>query len=343
MNAPLPAGKLPPDLLAELFRTLGNDPSVIIGPGIGRDAAAVRVDQQMLVFKTDPITFATDEIGWYAAHVNANDLACLGAAPRWALATLLLPEGATTSELVMQVFGDLTEGCDIVGATIIGGHSEITSGLQRPILALTMIGITDDDRIIDPRRARPGDAVLLARGIAIEGTALIARELPDALIPHLASDVVERCQRFLHDPGISIVPAANVLREALGPRIHALHDPTEGGLATGLRELAVAAGCGMIIDRQRVTVYPETALICDVLGLDPLGLIASGALLAVVAPDAAADGLDALRRAGIPAEQIGRLVPDPGTVTMHDGDAVHPLPTFAVDEIARLFQSDDGH
>ncbi|MDI3340669.1 MAG: AIR synthase related protein [Sphaerobacter sp.] len=337
MTEILPAGKLPPELLATLLGSLPSDPSLVVGPGIGRDAAVVRCGDRLLVLKTDPITFATEDIGWYTAHINANDIACMGATPRWMLVTALLPEGSTTPGLVEQIFTGVRAGCDAVGATLVGGHTEITTGLERPILVGLMVGEAQPDELVDPRRAQPGDVVILARGIAIEGTALLARELRAELEGRVDPARLARAAGFIHDPGISVAAAARLLRTALGPRLHALHDPTEGGLATGLRELGAATGLGLAVNGDAIPVYPETRALCDALDVDPLGLIASGALLAVVAPEAEAAALAALRESGIPAAAIGRMVADPDHVTLTTGGAERPLPTFAVDEIARLF------
>jgi len=333
----LPAGKLPAHLLQDLLATLTPDSSVVIGPGIGRDAAVIRLGDRLLVLKTDPITFATDEIGWYVANVNANDLACMGATPRWLLVSALLPAGSTTPALATHIFTDLREACATLGIALVGGHTEITSGIDHPILVGQMVGETTDTALIDPRRVRAGDIVILARGIAIEGTALIAREIPPERLPGLEPDVLTRCRGFLHDPGISVVAPARALADGLGLDLHALHDPTEGGLATGLRELGAAAGLGIEVEREPITVYPETAALCTTLGLDPLGLIASGALLAVVAPAAAGRALEALATAGVPATAVGRMVSDPSRCVLVTSGVEAPLPTFAVDEIARLF------
>ncbi len=337
MTEPLPVGKLPPELLASLLTSIGEgDDSVLIGPGLGRDAAAVRVGDRVLVLKTDPITFAHDAIGWYAVNVNANDIACLGATPRWMLVTALLPEGRTTPELVEEIFAGLRAACDAIGVRLVGGHTEITAGLDRPILVGQMIGEAAEGDMIDPRRAKPGDSVLLVQGIAIEGTALIAQEFPEPLIERYGEPFVERCQQFLYDPGISVVPAATVLRNALGRRLHALHDPTEGGLATGLRELGTATGHGLAVDGHAILCYPETSKICRAFGLDALGLISSGALLAVVAPGAEGTALAALRNVGLSATRIGRMDEDPETISIINGCIGMPIPAFPVDEFARL-------
>jgi hydrogenase maturation factor len=339
MTQILPAGKLPPELLATLLATIADDPSVLIGAGVGRDAAAVRHGERVLVLKSDPVTFATDEVGWYAANVNANDIVCMGATPRWMLSTALLPAGSTIPALVENVFRSLREACDALGVLIVGGHTEITTGLDRTILVGTMIGDAVEADLIDPRHAVAGDVVVLARGIAIEGTALIAREMGNALSARLGDAVVERSRRFLHDPGISVVRAATILHQALGRDLHALHDPTEGGLASGLREVATAAETGIVVERDSIPIYPETLAICELLGLDPLGLIASGALLATVSPNTSERAIDLLSAAGIPAAAIGTLVPDPAHLSMRTRDREIDLPSFVVDEIARLFAS----
>ncbi len=335
-RARLDIGKLPADLLARFLATLALDESVVLGPGIGRDAAVVRVGEQLVALKSDPITFATDAIGWYALHVNANDIACLGAVPRWFLATVLLPEGATM-ELAERVLHDIARAARELDVLLVGGHTEITAGLDRPIVCGTMVGTFPSAHVVYPELARPGDAVLLVRGIAIEGTALLARECAERLGRVLGPDLLLRCQRFLTDPGLSVVPAARLLVEQLGPAVHYLHDPTEGGLATGLQELAVACRTGLVVDERAILVYPETQAVCRALGLDPLGLIASGALLAVVAPEAVADALATLARAAIPATHLGWLDPDPTRRVLLGEHGERPLPTFAVDEVARLF------
>lgn len=230
MSDTLPVGKLPPHLLVPLLaRYAPPAPGVVVGPGLGLDAAVVELDGRLLVAKSDPITFATDEIGWYAVHVNANDIAALGATPRWFLATLLLPEAATTAALVDTLLAQVAAACAEVGAALVGGHTEISYGLERPILVGTMLGETTRERLVTAGGAQVGDAVLLTKSVALEGTALIAREKADAL-GDLEADLAARAGAFLHDPGISIVRDA-AIATAHG-HVHAMHDPTEGGVAT---------------------------------------------------------------------------------------------------------------
>lgn len=336
MNTPLPVGKLPLALLSRLFGlVVTTDPRVIVGPAIGQDAAVLDFGDRYLVAKTDPITFATDAIGWYAVQVNANDIACMGATPRWFLATLLLPEGRTEATLAETIFTQINQACHALGVSLVGGHSEVTYGLDRPIVVGTMLGEVAPDRLVTAAGAQPGDVLILTKGIAVEATAIIARERGEALASRFPPEFLEHCRNFLYQPGISVVRDAQI---ALGAgRIHAMHDPTEGGLATGLHELALASSVGLEIDAEQVPVLPETAALCAEFGLDPAGLIASGALLIAAPAGDAPAILSALHQAGIAAQIIGRVLPAEAGLWLREGPERRPLPTFERDEIARLF------
>jgi len=341
MQTPYPLGKLPAEHLARLLaRYTPSDPRVVLGPGIGRDAAVISFGDRYLIAKTDPITFATDEIGWYAVHVNANDVACTGATARWFLATLLLPEGHAPPSLVDDIFDQIASACDELGVALVGGHTEITHGLDRPIVVGCMLGEVTPEKLVRPDRTRPGDILILTKGIAVEGTAIIARDIiareKTRELAGVDAALLERSQGFLHRPGISVVRDAAVATAA--GEVHALHDPTEGGLATGLWELAEAAGLGLEVDEDAIPILPETQALCAPLDLDPLGLIASGALLMAVAPGDADPIRAALEDTGIASTQIGRVVEGERNVVLKSATGERPLPTFERDEIARLFE-----
>jgi len=335
----LPAGKLPFELLRELLESAPvRDPSVIVGPAVGEDAAVIDVGgPELLVAKTDPITFAREEIGRYLLAVNGNDLATTGAEPRWLLVTALLPEGVAR-ERAVEIFGSLQRACAEAGVALVGGHTEMTVGLDRPILVGCLLGTVRRERLVRTAGARVGDAILLAGGIAIEGAAILAREHADALLAAgVDPAVIESAAGWLRAPGISVLPAARALN-ATGA-VHAMHDPTEGGVITALHELAEAAGAGLRIDAGAIAVLPECKAICGALGLDPLGLLASGALLATMEAAEAPAALERLRAAGIPAARIGQVVPaDEGRVLVADGRAA-PLKSFARDELARYLEA----
>ena len=335
-----PLGKMPSvDLDFLLSRYPQEDPRVVVKPGIGRDAAVISFGDRYLIAKTDPITFATEEIGWYAVQVNANDIAVMGGAPRWFLATLLLPEGRTNLEMVEAIFEQISRACRDLGITLCGGHTEITLGLARPIVVGQMLGEADPGPLAVPERILPGDEILLTKGIAIEGTALIAQEKKE-LEETFGGEWLRKCRDFLKSPGISIVRDARIAMESGG--VHAMHDPTEGGLATGLYELAQAADVGLWVERDKISVFPETETLCRKLALDPLGLIASGALL-ITAPPCDADRIkEALRREGIPAESIGKTWEKEKGIKIITGTQIRDLPVFPRDEIARFFEGSEG-
>ena len=329
-------GKLPMDLLQVLLeRYRGHDERLVVGPAVGEDAAVLDMGERYLVVKSDPITFATDEIGWYVVHVNANDIAAMGAEPRWMLLTLLLPEGRTDERLVEDIFAQTSGACHSLGVTLCGGHTEITYGLDRPIAVGLMLGEVEKEDLVCTAGVRVGDDIILTKGIAIEGTAVLAREMAEPLSGAVGADLIDRGRRFLREPGISVVRDAMIACRAGRP--HAMHDPTEGGLATGLWELAHASGKRLLVDPEAIHVYPETASFCRALGLDPMGLIASGSLLAAAAPEQAAQIVEALTREGIGAAIIGKVVDGSPAVQVQTSHGPKPMPIYEQDELTRLF------
>jgi hydrogenase expression/formation protein HypE len=334
----LPIGKLRADALQAIFdKHQFKDPRVVVGPRVGEDAAVIDMGDRYLVATSDPITFATAEVGWYALHVNANDIAVRGARPRWFLATLLLPAGATTDASVEALFAELHAACDELEVTLVGGHTEVTHGLDRPIIAGTMLGEVEKDRLVTTSGARVGDAVVMTKGVPLEGAAIIAREKEAELRAlGISPTVIRRARAFLKTPGLSVRPEAEIACELT--TVHAMHDPTEGGIATALVEMADAAGVGLRIDRDRIMVLPEGKALCSAFGLDPLGTIASGALLMTLAPADAGIVIHALAREAIDCHFIGQVVPRSQGVTLMSGSRQEPMPVFAQDEITRLFQ-----
>lgn len=334
---PLPAGKLPLPFLEKLLtRFAPHDPRIVVGPRAGEDAAVFDLGDRYLVAKTDPITFATSEIGWYAVNVNANDVAVMGARPRWFLATVLLPAGKATGELTEDIFRQIYEACDALGVSLAGGHTELTVDLNRPLVSGTMLGEVAPDKLLMTAGARPGDRVLLVKSAPIEGTALIALEREATLRERgYDHEFICRCQRFLREPGISVVAPA--LLAAAAPGVHAMHDPTEGGVMTGLLEMARGAGAGMTVDLDAIPIAAEGAALCREFGLDPLGTIASGAVLVAVAEDGADALAETLGREGYPATTIGRVTDAAAGLVARRGGQPVEWPIFATDEITKIF------
>jgi hydrogenase expression/formation protein HypE len=334
----LPTGKLDINLLRTLIKCYqATDQTVLMGPQIGEDAAAIDMGEKALIVTTDPITFTTDEIGYYSVIVNANDIATTGATPKWYTVTILLPENLTTEDLVDYIFKQIYQACEKFGISIIGGHTEITYGLDRPILVGQMMGEVQKEAMIRTGGAKPGDLIMLSKGICIEGTSLIAREREgDLLSLGIPEDCVQRAKKFLFDPGISVVKEAHVAFHA--GQVHSMHDPTEGGLADGLHELSMAAGVQIEIKKDFIPIYEESKILCDAFHLNPLGVIASGALLITASPPEAEKILKAAQEQGITLTKIGKVMASGSpSVTMVTSRGSEPVPYFERDEVVKIF------
>jgi hydrogenase maturation factor len=301
---------------------------------VGEDAAAVDIDKdEVLVIKSDPITFATDAIGHYAVLINANDIATSGAVPRWFLSTLLFPSGVTAS-FIRHVMYELDSVCRRFNITLCGGHTEITDAVTRPVITGMLVGTVPKNRLIDKRNMKPGDDVLLTKALAVEGTAIIAREFGDRLheLGMTESDI-EVCKHFLFS--ISILEEAKIAGNFQG--VSAMHDITEGGLATALMELSIAGKHRIKINMDHIPVFPQTQKICTLLGIDPMGLIGSGSLLICSSKNETETLMDNIKNAGIDIACIGEV--------MEAGRGIEPVskagpadwPNFEVDEITRLY------
>jgi hydrogenase maturation factor len=334
----LPPGKLPHDLLARLVQRYapGNDPRLLVPPGVGEDAAVIDFGDRCLVVKTDPITFATDAVGWYAVHVNANDIAAMGARPTFFLATILVPAHTATEELIESIFASIHAAADELGVTVCGGHTEITPGIDRPLVVGQMLGEVDRDDVVRSSGLVPGDVVLLTKGMAIEATAIIARERRADLVARgYDALMLERCCDYLTNPGISVVADARIALQA--GQVHAMHDPTEGGVATGLFELAEASDVGLDVDGDALPISADSKQLCQEFDLDPLGVISSGALLIGCPAESAEAISSALEEAGVLSACIAHVKERAHGLRFEYGGDIRPLPRFAVDEITKLF------
>ncbi len=336
MGSPLPQGKLPNEMLEQFLHGFSfEDPALLIRAGVGEDIAAVDIRQEeVLILKSDPITFATDAIGHYAVLVNANDITTCGAIPRWFLTTLLFPRGSTGSE-IQHVMTGLNHIASKYGITLCGGHTEITDAVTRPVVVGSLAGTVCKSGLIDKKSMKTGDLLLMTKSVAVEGTAIIAREMEDKLLSMGFSDSdIYSCKQFLDH--ISILEEARIAKDIGG--VTAMHDVTEGGLATAVTELSIAGKHHIRIDMNHIPIFPQTQRICDAFDLSPLGLIGSGSLLICCDPDKKDKIIAGIRNAGIDATCIGEVLKNgEGVMAMDDLKPV-TWPRFKVDEIARLFK-----
>ncbi len=297
-------GKIDPECLdTVLSRTGAPDEDVLVGPAYGEDAAAVQVGEEVLVVNTDPVSLAADRIGTIGISVACNDIAASGGEPRWLTATVFLPDD---DPAVLEAIADqLDSAAREAGVAIVGGHTEYAPDRDRPLLSLSCLGLADE--YIPTGGASPGDRLVLTKGAGIEGTAVLATDFDEEI--DASKDLLEEGAALFEELGV--LPDARALREYAS----ALHDPTEGGLIDGALELAVASNATARIERERVPIRDVTARLCEAMGVDPLSVFGSGALLAAVPPEDAENALDALDDAGIGAAEIGEIAEgDPGLV-----------------------------
>jgi hydrogenase expression/formation protein HypE len=334
----LRAGKLDIDILRGLLEKHAVlDPQVVLGPKIGEDAAVVdpgKGSDHYWVMTSDPITFTTDQIGYYGVVVNLNDIATRGAIPRWFLATLLFPEGESL-DLIKNVFAQIHDACHRFGISFIGGHTEITPGIERTILSGHMIGEVQKDRLVVTGGTEAGDILLLVKGICIEGTSIIARERETELIAGgISPSLIQKAKSFIFNPGIEILSAARLACNSAS--VHSMHDPTEGGLINGIVEIALASGKEIVVDLKKVPIYEESRVLCQHFGLDPFGVIASGALLLAVSPSNLPNLSKAYTEASIPFQVIGEVRTGPARVVARSKGSMEELTPFARDEILKI-------
>jgi hydrogenase expression/formation protein HypE len=298
----LKVGKVPNDVLKRsVYGYLGaRDASILLGPNVGEDAALINHGGSILAFKSDPITGSVDEVGALAVYVNANDIATRGATPKWFLQCILLPEDSSESDL-RRIVSQIDEAAREVGVSVVGGHTEVTRGISRPIVVGSMVGTVSGSRYFTSAGARPGDLLFMTKGAGIEGTVILSSE---ARVHKELGRGFERSAKALRRL-INVVPECLTLSAIVG--ISAMHDLTEGGVMGGVWELAEAASLGVELELSRVNLMDETRQLCTALGLDPYRLISSGSIVYTVSPDAAEAAREALRRIGVPSAMIGRM------------------------------------
>jgi hydrogenase maturation factor len=294
-----PVGKLPPDVLKnKVLRYSGASRSeVLIGPRLGEDAALIRWGKEpYLVAASDPVVGATQGAGRLLVHINANDIACKGGDPSWLVVTLIIPvqEGL---ERVRGIMEEIHETCESLNIAVVGGHTEMTDRYDHIVLVGTLLGPSHRELRADS--IQKGDIILATKHVGLEGMSILAHDRPDLLFFLSAPELAEVRSWRNH---LSVVKEARLLRDL----VCYMHDPTEGGLAGGLAEVRNACGLGVVLSHN-VPISPLTARAAEKIGFDPLHLISSGVLIAVLPPGDVDEAMKRLTREGIQANVIGRF------------------------------------
>ncbi|MDR2527571.1 MAG: hydrogenase expression protein [Synergistaceae bacterium] len=291
-------GKLPPDVLKDnVLRYAGAfRPEVMVGPGLGEDAALVRWgDAPYLAAASDPVVGAAHGAGRLLVHVNANDVACKGGDPAWFIVTLIVP-ARDGMDSVRRVMAEVHDACESLGIAVVGGHTELTDRYDRPVLVGTMMGPSRFN--LRAENIQEGDVILATKHVGLEGMSIIAHDRPD-LLSFLSESELAQVRSW--QDSLSVLKEARLLRDLA----HYMHDPTEGGFAGGLEEIRGSCGLDAALNTDNIPISPLTAKAAEKIGFDPLHLISSGVLLAVLPPGKVGEALKRLSDAGVAASVVG--------------------------------------
>jgi len=304
----LPPGKIPIELLNKVvFKNLGiKRKEIVVGPKAGIDGTVLDLGDKAIIVSMDPVTGALEKIGWLAVNVNANDVATFGVKPAFMFSCMLLPENAD-SKLVENISAQMHNAAQEIGIAIVGGHCESTIGLTSPIVVGCVLGFADKKKYVTAGEAKPGDNIILTKSAGIEGTAILATDKEKTLRKEISSKTIQNAKNFIKE--ISIVNDALTAYKTGG--VHAMHDPTEGGIIGGIHEMADASKLGVRIFKNKIPVRTETSLICKYFRIDPLQLISSGALLISASPKYTNKIIEKLEIKGIHAKVIGEFLQNP--------------------------------
>ena len=302
-------GKLLPSLLQnnvlQFSGAQRND--LLIGGGIGEDAALILTPKGTLAAASDPVTGASAHAGKLLVHINANDIACKGANPSWLIVTMIVPDNLGL-KFIHDTMHEIHDTCSELGIAIAGGHTELTQKYDQPVLSATMLGMTN--YTLSAKNIKPGDIVLAAGHSGLEGMSIIAHDKPELFAEIFSSEELAEIRSWQED--LSIIKPAKILREFA----RYMHDPTEGGLNGALLETSQACGLGVEVFSDSLPVSPLTMRAAQTLGFNPFNLISSGMLLAVIPPDRIAQAQEALNHAGISSSKIAKFISGTSSVNL---------------------------
>ncbi len=275
---------------------------ILIYPGVGEDCGAISFGEFACVTSTDPITAAEDQIGRLAVHINCNDIASSGAKPVAILTTILLPPSSSEEDL-KKITTQINDTADELGVAVIGGHTEITDAVNKPVVTATAIGRIETQNLITTSGAKPDDMLVMTKLVGLEGTAILAYEFEDKLKEILSDEELQYAKSMMEH--ISVVKEGVIAGEF---GVHAMHDVTEGGLLGGLWELCYGQGVGCEIDYAAIPIADVSKRIADILGISVLRLMSSGTML-IIADQTAIEGMRAaLNKENIALSVIGKII-----------------------------------
>ncbi len=328
-------GKISPAIFNELiFPRLGakND-KVIVGPQHGVDVGIVEIGNKAVSLTTDPV-FIVPEYGWeraawFAIHIIASDSVTSGLKPTYLSIDLNLPMEMTKEQLTI-VWDTIHRECVKMGINVITGHTARYQGCHYPMVGgATIVGVGELDEYVTPKLARSGDKIIITKGPAIEASGIFATMLPEVIEKKYGKAFSEKSQKIFYKRSVveDGTTAVGVGRRENG--VTAMHDATECGIWGGLYEIGQAAGCGVVVDQDKIVVEDGVKEICELFGIDPYASISEGTLILTCKPHKADEIVQALKKKGIKSSVVGELTAaDKGMVRIKGGQPgklVHPI------------------
>lgn len=295
-------GKVPENVLKRsvLKQIKTKRPEVILGAGVGEDCAAIALEpDEVMVLSTDPITGTTADTGRWAVMISANDIASSGAEVVGMLICAMLPPNITEQE-IRAVMEQIESTCEELKIQVVGGHTEITDGVVRPILTVTGIGKVKRDKLLATKGAKPGQDIVITKWIGLEGTAILAKEREEMLLKRFPRHMIDEAKTY--EKMLSVIPEAAT---AMKSNVSAMHDITEGGVFGALWEMAESAGVGLTVDLKELPVKQATVEICNFFDINPYELMSSGSMLIVT--DKGHDLVRELEKVHIHGAVVGKI------------------------------------
>lgn len=321
-------GKIPPELLRSIIFSnikVRND-DVILRAEIGEDCAGIDFGSHACILSTDPITSAEKGAGALAIHISCNDIASSGVKPIGIMVTILAPLEATEED-IRRVMEEAGEAAAELGVEIIGGHTEVTSAVNRMVISTTAVGKAIKDRIIRSSGAQAGDDVIMTKWAGLEGTAIIAADKEKELAGRLSEEELQTAKDFINY--ISVVKEGITAAEF---GVNSMHDVTEGGILGAVWEVAESSNTGIEIYMDRIAVHSVTEKICAIYGVDPYRLISSGSM--IITAKNGEQLVRILEKCGIPASIIGRITEKGRHIIKND--KIMPLNPPDTDELLKI-------
>lgn len=295
-------GKVPENVLKRsiLKQIKTKRPEVLVGADVGEDCAAIALSpDEVMVLSTDPITGTTKDIGRWAVMVSANDIATSGAEVIGMLVCAMLPPDITEQQ-IKEVMEQIESACEELAIQVVGGHTEITDAVTRPVLTITGIGKVKRDGLLATGGAKPGQDVVVTKWIGLEGTSILAKEKEEELLKKFPRHLIEEAKSY--DEFLSVISEAAT---AVKSNVSAMHDITEGGVFGALWELAESAGVGLSVDLKKLPIKQATVELCNYFDINPYELMSSGSML--IAADNGHDLVRELEKKQIHATVVGKV------------------------------------